>query len=295
MSVTCNLPPLGELFSDSWKRMLRTFRPLMYLYSFVLIIAGVVVLVIGGVILILVYPDLSSITGELTFSSLFSVLMKTNIFLPVSILLSLLIVFLVTLFSVQSIAQIRILGSEEGENLQIISTFKDSMSYIGPLVILSLLTTWFVMGMFFLFIIPAIIVNYLFMFSIYEVIVSGKRGSDAIRGSIRIIRLHFFQILGRILFFTLCFGVIAIIPGFFEKIWGEFGSVMVFILSFITNVVINLFSSSYQMTLYKQAVNSTDPDAPQSLKWYVGISAVGWVFLILLIVSGVILGSQLLS
>jgi len=271
-----SLPPIKELFSQSWQALVKNILNLLLLNVFAFAIGFVAAVIV--ILLAVVMGISGGLMSAIQKSAGPEVLSKIPVntwFLAggLFLLAMILICVIVTAFS---IGQVLVVNDKEGK-LGWGQAFRKGFGYIIPLVVVGVLTGFLVWGGLFFFIIPAFFIAVFLSFATYEVILSDKKGVAALRSSSQIISQHFGEIFIRWGLFILLYIVLLIfIPNLVGKIDEATGIIISFYLFFV-NVLANWFSMAYFVTLYKQAKAATDETKKISLAWITVIAVLGWL------------------
>lgn len=262
-----SLPPIRELFSESWN----IFTKNIY-HFFVLTIISLVGYIVVGVVLIffIFLAGLGSafttgVQGFSNFSGSFFVFF----------LVALLGIFVVTV--AMQVAYI-LIAADEKKDQSYWQLFTTGLGYVPSLFLVFILGFILIWGSLFVFIFPAIFISILLTFVTYAVIFSDDRGTDAMRQSVTIVSQHFFPIFGRLLFL---FGIslfVGIITSSLQSLTK--GSPLVFLViiaSMLSNMLLSWYGIAYHVTLYKQAKAATDPKKTSGLLWMWIVAIIGWV------------------
>lgn len=275
-----SLPSIGELFKQSFIAFKESiFKLILVSVSF---LAGIFLAAAFAGILLLVL-----------FGGYF--IGKTPVIPPTPLLMiGVVIVFLclITFFVIAlaaGIAPVLIVGRYK-ENIGFWEAVKKSFRYIIPLYFTNLLIFLLCLGGFFLFIFPAVVFSFLFMFAVYEVILNDKRFFGAIRRSVLLVSRRFGPIFARVIIFIAAYVfLVGIIPSLLRGS-GSSGNIFVSIFVLLINFFAGYFSVCYYITLYKQARVGLEKEEGGSYWWIWVIAILGWImfFALVFIVSSLI-------
>lgn len=273
--------PIPALFSEAWilfkKSVVSLFFLTLFTFAiyFLLFIAGAVAMVVvagGAGIFKLLSGDTSAVASLLTPT----VLLTAGILLLVFFLASFVIGLAVNAATILFVS---------GQGGSFGSTVKKGFGLVGALFIVSLLTGLLTWGSFFVFLIPGFIVAFFFSFVAYEVILAGKRGTEALRGSVQIIGQNFIDVVVRALTYFFMYICIAfILPNLLRRIDPSVQP-LVSGLSFFVNMFLGWYGVAFSVALYNQAKAHTDTTKKTSLAWIVVLSIVGWILAVLLMIG----------
>lgn len=283
---TTVLPPISQLFKDSWHTFIQSILPL-----FILNIIGIVIyvcLVLVAIIILIIFGAWSSLlqNGLLGFTLLFT----NPTFLVV--LFGTTAAFGILFFITSTVLQISsILVVDSQGKKPIGETLYKSTGLIIPLVLINTLTFILIFGSFFVLILPMILFLWLLAFVPYEVILGGYRWTAAIRRSVLIVSRHFGAIVVRLIILGLIYlALVVVIPALLDKI-GPQVQIFVGIISFIINLLLGWYMLAYSVTLYKQARVGLEQEPGKGILWMWVVAIIGW-----LIVGGLIFaGAQIIS
>ncbi len=269
------LPSIKSLFEDTWA-------------AFKGSLLNVILLGVGStlfsIIAIGIFIVLAFATGMIRPGS------TPNLNPNTLVLGSIIFVFLFVLFlviqSVFRIGMILAIGEYEKKE-SVVLLFKRSFGLFIPVFLTEIIVSFLMFGAFFFFIIPVLFFSIFLMFTVFEVILGGKKYSQALKGSVEIVKQHFGDVFLRLLvwvgIYMLASMVTGIITGFLPNNLDVLGAMG----SFILNIFLSWFGTIYFISLYKQVVKRTDFSGPVSLKWFWIVSLLGWI-LGLIFISSVI-------
>jgi len=256
------LPPVKELLVGSWNLMTKKLMKMIFMG--LLLIGLTLGSLLIGFVFILMAGGMAAIAGGSGSMPLFVTL--GLIFGGVFIALSMAF----------SAAWILMLDDKQ-EETSVFTYFKRGFPFVIPLFVTGLLMSFLVIGGFFVFIIPAIIISVFMMLANYVVILEGKRWMGAVKMSAGIIAQNFGAIFGRILLlwlFQIVFNLL--IQGLLnnpnQTVSGSAG-----ILVFIVSIASGFYTAAYTYLLYKQAREAYDEKKPNSVTWMIVVAIVGWV------------------
>lgn len=280
-----SFPSVKSLLSESWVTFKKSVLSLIFLnifngaiiFTLVVIAAIVLIMQIGG------FAGLKMLSsGQLDPKTLMSS----------SFILSLVLIFFVFLLAIMVVSSIGQIASilfvgQADKRPNFASTIRQSLTFIIPLVVVSFFTSILSFGALFFFVLPAFIFAFFFLFITYELVLGGKRGLEAVRGSVQIITQNFGDILVRWILFVLAYLVIVVfLPNILIKLERNIGS-LIKNLSFIINALVGWYGVSYWITLYKQASARTDRNKKVSMTWMWTIAILGWLIFAGLVYIGV--------
>ncbi len=166
-------------------------------------------------------------------------------------------------------------------------------SLLIPTMVISTVTSFVTFGSSFLFIIPAIIISFLFYFVSYEMILGDKKWFSAISGSVQIMSQHFGEVLLRVFLFAV--GTYAIfnlplaiiqmiVKGFSEKSPVEAASILgiLGLIRFIFGIFTAFYGMVYGVVTYQHAKRVTDESVKPSLTWIAVVTVIGWLIALLI-------------
>lgn len=271
--LTLTLPPIKELFSQTWSTFLKSLLNL-FLLDVLTTLAYIFSFLLAGVIIFFIVFGQGKTLPQ-SFSQFLS-FFKPSLVLPVGITLGGLVAVVGIISLISTIASILFINNAQTPQ-PFGKTVRQSFPLIIPLFLTSLLVSLISLGGYFLFFLPGLFISFFLTFTTYEVVLSGKRPTEALRGNLHLIIGHFGEILvRRLIFFLLYLFLVVFLPNIILNIEPETGLVLVG-LSFIINLLIGWFNLAYSVTPYKQVKSLTDERKPASLKWLVAISLMGWL------------------
>lgn len=266
------LPSISDLISASWQTTKKSIpRYLIWNILFTILVIAI------GVALALGYG--TSFVGLLapeTYSALplifFTVLSATVI--P-------LVVLLILTYTTTTI----LIVADENKEQSIGSHFKRSFSFIAPLSISSLFSSFFV-GSVFLFFIPGLIISFYLSFITYNIILDKQKAWTAVKHSISMWQHNGKEIFKHIISISLLSSfsyqisriISELIPDmYFENILIV---IVIIFISAIYQMLISLFSTVYVIKLYREVEATTPKDLQPKMTWMWVTSVLGWLIAI---------------
>ncbi len=291
-TTTKSFPPISQLLTDSFTLFKKSFLSLFILTIISWVAIGVLVfVVILGLIPVGIFGFMQA--NSHTALNAVSAVQPMTLILG-SLLFFLLAVGIVLISSVMEVAYIVVLDGRE-DGFAFGDIFKKSIRLIIPAGIVLLCVSFIATGGFFLFVLPGMFFSILLSFGLYEVIVEGKRGNDALRRSIGIISAHFWGIVARIVcLWLITMGVMYLAPLFLTQVFPK-AQWLIGSISYLINIFFAWYALSYSITLYKQAKITVPQEKQGSVKWLYLTAVVGWIFSIVIGVSFVYMATQFIS
>lgn len=272
------LPPISQLFKESWYTFTQSLLQLFLLnviglviYLVLAILAGLI-FIISGAGSFLLKNGLQNIPANLP--AMFS---NSAILTSTAITLILGLIFYIIVSAVLQIASVIIVDTDGKTPLG--NTLRKGLSLIVPLSLVGLLTFFLAFGAFFLLILPALLFYFLLSFVQFEVILNNQRWTGAVKRSVTIVSRNFGAILIRLILLILIYLAYTIITNLLSKI-GPDTAILVGIISFIINLFLGWFSLAYIITLYKQARAGLDQEKGKGILWMWVIAIIGWLIAI---------------
>lgn len=260
-SFTSSLPPVGQLFSQTWNTFSKSLLKLL-LFN----LLGIVIYIILGTFL-----GGSAILagGASMFSALNLASLGTAAFLGILVFFAFIIVG-----AVLQIGSILIIDKEG--NVSFGDIIKQSLALIIPFSLTTLISGALVLGGFFLLLIPGLIFSIFFAFVPYEVMIGGSRYLTALKKSYAIVKTHFWAIFLRVLLMM----IVSIIFNFVVSrvLTSVFADAQMIssILTTAINTFFGVFVTCYNLTLYKQARTGLEDQEGTKITWIIVLSLIGW-------------------
>jgi hypothetical protein len=286
------LPPIKQLFSQSWEvftgSLLRLFLLAIVNLSFALVLGLVAVVVF---IALGVGTNLFASIKEAGPAALGAIPANAYIVGGV-VLLVLFFVYLVIAVAIKAASIIVV--SEYDKETSVWSAIKRGFGFVIPLSLLGSIIFILDFGGIFVFLLPALLFSFFFMFAIYEVVLGGQGFYKGLQRSLLIVSKRFGEILVRLLAYALIFILIVfVIPGVITKVVpGARGIVTLF--SAFVNAFLDWYGLAFLITLYKQARVGFEGKEGASLKWVWAVAVLGWIIFALVAFLGFkLLGSKI--
>lgn len=282
-----HMPSIGDLFSESWDTFKKSW---LHLFVFILVAYFVLLLVVGvGVLLVVLTgagAGLSAQANNFALSGGFAIIAGVG---------GLAFLVFIIVWSLIVTAGEALIVSENGQ-ISLDATIKKSVQFILPLFLTGIVGGFIIIGGYFAFVIPGIILTIFLYFYLFEVVLDNKKGLDGLRSSISIVSQNFWGIFGRLLLLLLVFfaievvfaiigGVSVLVPTLLfgkDSIVGGLLYIFVQIVSYIVGTVLGFYIISYYYTLYRHAKDAA-VEKKGSLLWPMIIGIIGWVLAILII------------
>lgn len=270
---TASLPPIGQLFSQSWQTFTQSMLSLFLLnvlgiaIYIGLAVAAFLVFILSGAGSFLLKNGLQGIATTLTTMS------GSTITILVVIAAVFGLIYLIVGSALQ-ISSILLVDSQGKTSLG--SAFKKSLALIIPLFLVSILTFVLTFGALFVFVLPAILFYFLLIFVQLEVVLNNKRWLGAVKRSVLVVSKNFGAIFIRLILLVLLYLGYTILVNLISKIGPE-TEVLTGIISFVINLLLGWFALAYQITLYKQARIGLDNQEGKSIIWMWIVAIIGWL------------------
>lgn len=270
------LPPVKALFSEAWSALTASLLNLFLIglsnLALVFIFAAVV---FTGVFALGLYGH-----NPQDFTKV-SALVRTYFWPGAAVLAFLVVAFSVVQTTMMAATIIAVGEHEKKPHLP--SLLSRGLRLVIPLFLTSIIVSVLSFGASILLFIPGIIFGIFFSFVSYEVVLAGKKYSEAVRGSVRIIAQHFGDIFVRfLLFFLLSTLIVLVIPAVIRAMEPKDVQIFSSIIPFIINLILGWYGTAFSIILYRQASATTDVTKKVSLLWFWVVSLIGWVIFVLI-------------
>lgn len=278
------LPPIKKLFSDSWKTFTQSLLNL-FILSLISIAANVSALLVFGLLLIILGFGSGLLKTIIQQPSTISNL--SPLILIFIIVLSIAFgIFFILMNYVFRIATVIVVARSE-DHLSVKEIIKLSLRRVLPLVMTDFIILFFVIGGSLLFIFPALIFYFFFLFVNYEVILNNQSYLQAVKRSVLLVSKRFGEILIRILILVgITILLTALIPNLLRKIDPD-TYLLIALWSVLLNILWGWFSLVFTLQLYKQSQAGLENEKPSSLSIFWIVALLGWLISILLTLIGV--------
>jgi hypothetical protein len=272
------LPPIGDLFSDSWEllklswKKLLVFNLVMIGISLALIVVVLIILglTIGGGVYALMQGHYSpAALGGLGIGVVAGIL-----------------VAIIAAITIGALNQAGSILAVNNPATSIEELLKKSFHLVVPLFLISLVTTLLAVPAFFLLLIPGLLVVFFFYFAPYGVVIGNLGVLDSLRRSIYLIKVNFWGMLARALLMVGLFIAVSFIFGLtsLASVKVPLLGVIFALLRIIVNIALSWFMISYSLTLYKQAEAAAGDKAGRGkLIWFVILAIASVIFVSLLV------------
>ncbi|NMB57125.1 hypothetical protein GYA19_04295 [Candidatus Beckwithbacteria bacterium] len=277
--------PIKDLFVSAWDLFVDRLGQMVVLilisFAFAFICSALFVFILFFILGSYLGLSLANLSN-FNFESLLSKI-DPSILITFGLVLVIFVIVFIIFQAIVSIASILIIGSDEKITLS--EAFKKGFNLIIPLFLTSFFLNLVIFGGLWLFVFPAIIFTIFLAWTNLEVVLSGKKYFQALKGSYTIVSQNFGPIFVRWLaFLGLYIVFLAIIPGILNSV-SESLTFMSGIITFLANLILPWLSMAYFILLYKEAKEQTDWDTKTSLAWVYIVSLIGWIVGIVMIVG----------
>lgn len=296
MSYTMNdapitpLPSISTLFKESWSELikrLKTFFLLGVVHVVVMVVAvavGVGIVISSGA-LSAFRPNTGPGPDEFVMTR-----SLPGTFASVGITIGVIIVFLLIWSTVVGNAMVLVAGGNKQKG--IVSYLREGLRRVGPVLLLSFLTTFFAIGGFFALVIPAFVFGFLFLFARYEVVLHKSSAMQGIQTSVRWVGAYFGPVLLRVVTYILVYLlVIFVIPGILQVAVPDLRA-LINVVWVIPSTVLSWFALMYLVTLYKHVKAMPVPSENRSMWWVWGITLLGYGLVLLLVFTAYTFGMR---
>ncbi len=269
---------IKQQFVNSWNRLRLHLVSIISINLIIIAIVFGMMVILGGVL----FSSIVSIAGDVNQIRSFN-WEQYFISHPQQAAYGALIILVIVLassvvISAFSYAQTSILAESKKQKLK--AHLKKGFSLIIPLIGISLISSFFVFGGFFVVFIPGVLMAIFLSYTPQQAIIHNKRGMDALKGSYTIISQNF----ARIFVAALCLGIVeSIATNFLPNLFEQAGSIGQTILAFygpIMSLLVGWFSFAYGIELYLYAEKRTDWKKDQNITWMWIISVLGWAIIV---------------
>ena len=273
------LPPIGDLFNESWKLFQAKWLKLLI---FFLIIMGISFVVTFVVILLFIGVGfalgLGSAISASDSSVLLGMLSSPSVLVPLGIIT---IVYFgaYIAFTIASQAGMILLIADEKTDQSAFLYLKKGFPYIVPLFVVGIINFILVMGGLFVLVIPGAMIMIFLGYSMYIAVLENKKAMDAIHMSASMVSQNFWAIVGRMLLFLGLNILVQLIIGQIGEsdVLGPLAILLILPLS----VGVSWFSIAYGYSLYKHARAAYDESKKSSITWMWVVAIIGWIFIVL--------------
>lgn len=283
-SLKIELPPIKQLFSDSWKTLTRSLLNL-FLLTLVNIAANATVFLIFGLLMIII-AVMSGLGKNLTQQP--SDLANLPIFLLIFVMVLGIVfgVFFILMNYVLRIASVIVVARSEN-NIGLKESIKLSLKRVLPLIATDFIISFFMIGGSLLLIFPALIFYFFFLFVNYEVILNNQSFLNAFKRSVLLVSKRFGEILTRILILVgITILLTVLIPNLLRKIDPD-TYLLIALWSVLLNVLLGWFSLAFTLQLYKQSQEGLENEKLPSLSIFWIVAILGWILAVILLILGI--------
>jgi hypothetical protein len=265
------LSSVQKLIQDSWKLFQETV--VSYIKLFGLSFACLFLCVLVGILIALPLSFTAFAAHFTNFNHLTTFPLTMVVLFIIWIVICLIAIVIISLiFPVASI-----LIFEQKNVSSVFDMLKQTRRHLLPYFGTSLLSWFVIFGGGVLFILPGILIGIFFSFTGYEVVLEGKSGRAALKGSYLLVKSHFWEVVIRVIILEVGF---LIISSVLTHLAGK--DIVISLVKFLFSVFSYWYTRAYFYLLYKQLKKTTTVPGSVSLLWIWIVSGAGWVFLVLI-------------
>lgn len=277
------LSPIKNLLDRSWQLFTSSILSLIllnivsYFLYFVLAVVGFLLFIITGFGSALIKGGTEGVVSSLAALDASGVIAITGI-------VAVGVVGMIFIGSAITTAAILMLDSEG--KLPLLKAFKKGLALVIPLSIMGFISLFLTFGGLFVFVIPSIIMMFLFSFASFEVMLNNKSPMEALKRSVTIISNNFGALFTR---WIVIIAIYFVVTAFLPNLIGGINETMKFysvIISFFVNWLAGWYVLAYDIALYKEVKDSIDSKKTKSLTWMWVVAILGWMIFGLLAFGG---------
>jgi len=282
------LPPVGELFSKAWDVFKLSWHKQLALSiatTFLVVLITIVAILVFAVLNLPQIPHIADLvhTGTTGLS-----VIPQSVWLEAYVIIAIWGVVIWLMTTALTIATLVVVNSSyKSEEISLKAAFVMGLKKSVPMFALNLVLFFFVMGGYWLLLLPGIVMGIYFSFSTYELVLENKSIVASMRESLRLVSAHFWAFLGRIgLLVVVMYGieiVLAITANNLEKAGVPTGIFSIVNLLFQT--ASNFYAIAYVISLYHFMKDASVNAKPGKLRTFIIISVIGWIFGVLSIAA----------
>ncbi|OGG21786.1 hypothetical protein A3D03_01410 [Candidatus Gottesmanbacteria bacterium RIFCSPHIGHO2_02_FULL_40_13] len=286
--LIAGLPPIKKLFSDAWKTFTLSLLNL-FILSLVSIVGNVSALLVFGILYIILSLGSGLVKNIIQQPSALSNLPPSHLFFFIGLAGVFGILFILVNYIFRIAMVVTVARSEK--QISIKENIKFSLKRVLPLVMTDFIILFFVIGGSLLFIFPALIFYFFFLFVNYEVILNNQSFLNALKKSVLLVSRRFGEILIRILILVgITILLTILIPNMIRKIDPD-TYLLIALWSVLLNVLFGWFSLAFMLELYKQAQKGIENDKLPSLSIFWIVAILGWILALVLFILGIKIAS----
>lgn len=274
-TTSLGLPPVKQLFAESWHDLSQNFLKLFVLdlISFFIQMSVVAAFVFFAFDMLGLNKDMFINKDVAKLQEVIQNLPNHTEQLILSFGALALASFFIATFRI--ILMTSILGTNTPTNLT--DHLKKTLRGFIPFVLVGMLVSFLAFGGMFILFFPAVVISIFLMFAKLETVLASQNVISSIKKSVQIVSQNFGDIIVRILVLSLAYIMIVVfIPNLITKIDPEAG-LLVQILRLVFNLFTSWYGLAYSIKLFQHAKTNTDTTKPSNILWIVVISLFGWI------------------
>jgi hypothetical protein len=270
------IPSFIPLLKESWSLLVSKLKMQFLLSVVISAISILVALFIAAITAGGLLGKFAWKIADGTLSSSQALPLVLEVLPHLGLALFVLIIAMSLLSAIFSASQVKLLSS----NLGLGGLLSFGWSKMLRVLLAGLVVSALTLGALGLFIIPGIVVAFLFTFIVYEVVLSDKPVMTAIGRSVGTVWHNFWPLLGRYVLIILLLGIIRAIftaperenPG---------------VISMVVDALMGWFYVMYSYLVYKHASKTTPKTVQGNLTWIIVVAVLGWTLFAAGVTAGV--------
>lgn len=283
-SISHGLPDIGDLFSESWQYFKKS---ILHIFIFNIIGGTVIVALVIAFVIFLISSGVgvSSLFQNNTVPDLAVLGPVISLAVIIGIIFLFLFIFVNVFIQIGTILSIK----HSQDKTPFGEIFHKSFKFILPLFVVGIISGFYSLGGFFIFIIPSLLFSFFFIFTSYVYLTSDNPTIlGSFRRSMALVTTHFWGLLGRVLLWVVIALAVLLTCTIVLK-----GNSSVSFVSSIIQTVVGWFGTVYIYVLFVHADKSTDSKKMSSLVWPTVVAAIGLVLGTLMITGMIMVFSQM--
>jgi uncharacterized membrane protein len=273
------LPSLKQLFTDAWALTKARFWSVLLLW---LIQGLIVAVVVGGLLIALLTTSLGTLLDSQVFNAALTEeeIVNATVLGPFMGVLILVIVIAllaaVILGPFMQASTVALIGSEKP--IKVGAALRIGLKKFVSVMLVGLMSFFFVFGGLFLFLIPGLVIGVLFSFAMYEIVLGDATPMQALRTSAGMVWQNFWAVVGRMLALM----ALGMLIGIITEGWAKMDQSFAPLINMVLNAGYSIFAMMYSLVLYRQLKASNDK-VSMNLTPIGAISILGWLVLVIIL------------
>jgi hypothetical protein len=276
------LPPISELFSQSWGKLKLGILNALLL-TIIYLVAFIPVILVGGGIFagltaaVMPLGEIASLIEAERYIELVTALGPTLLIAGGSFFIFMTIVGTVLVSVYTGAMTYAFAWAEKKPSLG--EVLRAAFGKVGWLILATLLVGALTFGSFWLLFLPALLISIFSGFTLLEILLENKKPLEALQNSISLTAAHFWGIVGRWLLYFVGYIILSMVFSELARVSNDLVSTVFRLVNTIFSYLSGWFVMAFMVTLYMHVKATTPAPAPKKgvFTTFVVLAVLGWL------------------